>query len=106
MSDSDSLNKNDSEAFLKLEHDLVSANVNVAKLAILDMMKEQNKKIVIDMGKVQQIDPYGVSLLVAASNSIRRSGKILKLINVPLSLMEIFDFFRMNKHFAIEFQNA
>jgi len=59
------------------------------------------RKLTIDLSHVQMMDSAGLGLLIAAHNSLRKSGGELAVIHATHDLLELFRTMRMHQHFSI-----
>ncbi|MDE3056901.1 MAG: STAS domain-containing protein [Bacteroidota bacterium] len=70
--------------------------------AVNDLLKKENKRLVIDLGKVTYMNSTAIGVLVSAHTSYaNRSGNIV-LCNVNKSINNIFVITKLSMIFAIE----
>lgn len=81
------------------EVDLYSSP-NLRKV-LLDLTKAQNKRILVDLGKVKYMDSSGVATLVETLQQIGKYGGKLKLANLKDAVKDVFELSRLDKVFDI-----
>jgi anti-anti-sigma factor len=57
-----------------------------------------------DLGAVDMVDSSGIGLLVAVYNTLKKSGGVLRVVNVRPEIYECLTIIRLNRIFAIEKQ--
>ena len=65
-------------------------------------MHEHPGPLVIDLSRVELIDSVGIGLLIAAHNSLSKTGERLVLENINPDLAGLLRTMRLDKHFVIE----
>jgi anti-anti-sigma factor len=81
---------------------------NIAGPAAQDFMKELKPllsegitRLVIDLSTVQLIDSMGLSVLVAAHNSLQKIDSQLEITNVSENILKLMKEMRLDRHFLI-----
>lgn len=86
---------------IKPTSDLKGEYTQELKQNLLDLLRKEDHKIILDMSKVKAIDGQGFALLVGAFKSIDRAGGIFEIKNVAGKLRPLFDYSRLNRYFQI-----
>ena len=58
-------------------------------------------KMIVDLQNVRMMDSAGLGLLIAAHNSLQKTGGNLSVIHASQDLLELFQSMRMHQHFSI-----
>ncbi|MEW6288870.1 MAG: STAS domain-containing protein [Thermodesulfobacteriota bacterium] len=81
---------------------------NIAGPVAQDFMKELKPllsegvtRLVIDLSAVQLIDSMGLSVLVAAHNSLQKIDSQLEITNVSENILKLMKEMRLDRHFLI-----
>lgn len=57
--------------------------------------------LIVDLCNVRMMDSAGLGLLIAAHNSLKKTGGHLSVIHATQDLLELFHTMRMHQHFSI-----
>ena len=69
--------------------------------ALLEMTKDHNKAILVDLAKVKYMDSSGVATLVEALQQVGKYDGKLKLVNLREAVKNVFELSRLDKVFDI-----
>ncbi len=83
------------------DRDIVATTVPGLRSVMLRMLSEGVRHLTIDLSQVQMVDSGGIGLLIAAHNSLRRTGGSLELTRVAPEIQDLFRSMRMDRHFRI-----
>ncbi len=83
------------------EGDLVSATAQLLRQKMLTAINEDPSGLTIDLGNVRILDSVGLGVLVAAHNTLSRSGAALSLVNVSNEIGSLLKAMRLEQHFSI-----
>ena len=61
----------------------------VVRNTVRDLLKEDNKKIILNLGDVNYIDSSGIGELVSTYTTVTNSGGQLKLLNLTKKIQEL-----------------
>ncbi len=84
------------------EKDIVSEEINVLKLEIIELIEEEVMDIVLDLKSVNMIDSSGIGVIITTRNSLAKSNKKLKVINIEKDILRMFKIMKLERHFEIE----
>jgi anti-anti-sigma factor len=80
---------------------IVSANVAHLRTAIKGLITEGCSSITFDLTGVEIVDSTGIGLLIAAHNSLLKTGGTLAVINTSKDILDLFKAMRLDQHFSI-----
>lgn len=83
------------------EGDMVAATLPELRLKVRGIVAEGVRELVIDLSDVQMVDSSGIGLLIAAHNSLCKTGGQLAITNASAELLELFKTLRMHQRFSI-----
>jgi serine/threonine-protein kinase RsbW len=83
------------------EKGLVASVAQQYRLQLQSLVEEGTRDLVIDLAGVEMIDTAGLSLLVEASDSLRKAGGKLTVMNASKDIFEFLKIMRMDHHIAI-----
>lgn len=83
------------------EGDLVSATAQLLRQKMLTAINEDPSGLTVDLGNVRILDSVGLGVLVAAHNTLSRSGASLSLVNVSNEIGSLLKAMRLEQHFSI-----
>jgi anti-anti-sigma factor len=69
-----------------------------------DLLKEVEsgvKRLVVDLNDVQMVDSVGIGVLVAAHNSLSKTGGQMAVSNVSQDIFNLFKVMRLDQHFEV-----
>lgn len=87
---------------IKPGKDITAAKANQIRAKLLKIMEQEINNIILDFSDVKKIDPVGLSIILAAYNTQKNTGKSLSLVNVPKKLYHLFKTIHLNRHFNLE----
>lgn len=82
--------------------DIVASIAESLRARLREVMHEHPGPLAIDLAQVELIDSVGIGLLIAAHNSLAKSGGRLVLQHVNPDLAGLLRTMRLDKHFTIE----
>ena len=88
-------------AILCPEGDVVAENEPRLRAALRTLAASGVRDVMIDLKNVRMIDSCGLGLLIAAHNSLHKTGGRLSVIHASADLMDLFRMMRMHQHFSI-----
>lgn len=91
-----------SQATITLEKDLVASLVPDLKSTMKNLLQEGVTHMDIDFSQVNIVDSTGIGCLIAAHNSLSKSGGGLTIFGVSGDIYELFSSMRLNRHFTIK----
>ncbi|HTS46530.1 MAG TPA: STAS domain-containing protein [Bryobacteraceae bacterium] len=80
---------------------IVAASIPELRSTLREIVGQGVEDLVIDLAEVHMVDSGGIGLLVAAFNSLRKTGGRLALIHASAELLELFQTMRMHQHFSV-----
>jgi anti-anti-sigma factor len=80
---------------------IVAATIPELRAELRGIVSEGIRDLVVDLAGVRMVDSSGIGLLMAAHNSLRRSGGQLTIVNASTDLLELFRSMRMHQHFSV-----
>lgn len=81
--------------------DVVASMTNGFRAELISLIHDAPQALVIDLAGVEIVDSVGISVLIAAHNSLVHKGGKLKIINITTDLNNLFRSMRLNNHFDI-----
>ncbi|MEO8658916.1 MAG: STAS domain-containing protein [Bryobacteraceae bacterium] len=81
--------------------DVVADSETELRRRLRELVASGVRKLTIDLSNVQMMDSAGLGLLIAAHNSLSKSGGELTVIHATHDLLELFRTMRMHQHFSI-----
>lgn len=95
-------NNNNSIALIELAEQVIGgADAMDFSGKISEMISSGAKKVILDLHKVDIINSSGFGMIVAAHTTMRKSGGILILIQVPARVVKLLDMTRLSSIFTI-----
>ncbi len=82
-------------------NDIISSNTEDLKTNISTLVEDGVKELNFDLKNVEVVDSSGLSVLIAAQNSLKKVGGNLNLVNVSENIAKLFRMMRLDKHFGI-----
>jgi len=83
------------------EGDLVSATAAKLRQSLLEAITEDPSGLTVDLINVRILDSVGLGVLVAAHNTLGRSGTSLCVANVSSEIFSLLKAMRLEQHFSI-----
>ena len=94
--------REDNKAVLRPGGDnIVAATIPALRAKMRAIVEEGVQELVIDLTDVRMVDSSGIGLLIAAHNSLRKSGGTLAVIQASAEILELFRTMRMHQHFSV-----
>jgi anti-anti-sigma factor len=82
--------------------DIVASTTVALRQRIKDILAEHPGSLTIDLSRVELVDSVGIGLLIAAHNTLDKTGGQLALTNVKPELAALLRTMRLDKHFSIQ----
>ncbi|MBW2107454.1 MAG: STAS domain-containing protein [Deltaproteobacteria bacterium] len=89
------------EKVIKPGKDIVASMADGFRKDLLKEVGQGVKKLVIDLQGVQMVDSVGIGVLVAAYNSLSRTGGTMAVSNVCEDVYKLFKTMRLDQHFEV-----
>ena len=89
------------ETSLKPEKNINESTAEAFNTKLLNEIEKNIDELVIDMIDVQEIDPVGLGLLIAAKKLMRKSDGLMMLTNVSTDIFNLFKAMRLDHYFDI-----
>ena len=80
---------------------LVAAVVPELRSALRAVVAKGVDELTIDFSHIEMVDSSGLGLLIAAHNSVAKSGGRLAVIHVREEILKLFRSMRIHQHFAV-----
>ncbi len=91
----------DSIPILDVAGEMVIYDAHELKTAVLDLLAQQKKRIIVNMEKVVYIDSSGIGALVSSLSTLKKQGGGLAIINVHGVVKDVFTLTRLHQLFSI-----
>jgi anti-sigma B factor antagonist len=90
-------------AVLRLEPkvDLVASTVEAQRAAFTRALEAEKGAVVLDLGRVEQLDSLGITLILGLFKSCQKSGVPFSIEGVRPDLMRVFRLFNLPKYFPV-----
>ena len=75
------MERRDRDCLVAMEVDLTAALVPSLQAALKAEIKAGAARVVVDLSRAAMLDSSGIGLLIALSNSLRRAGGTLEVVN-------------------------
>lgn len=95
------ITKKDDLTIIRPGGDIVASVVENFKTLIQDALRDSPGPLAIDLSGTSMIDSMGIGLLIAAHNTLGKSGEKLQLLNPNQDILTLFRTMRLDKHFQI-----
>jgi anti-anti-sigma factor len=89
------------KAVVITQGDLVASIIQDLRAQLTSLVSDGLKELVIDLSGSEIVDSLGIGLLIAAHNSLQKSGGKLAVIHASNDLLSLFRALRMDQHFSI-----
>jgi anti-anti-sigma factor len=90
-----------SAAVVHPEGDLVAANLPVLRTKLREMAATGIRQLTLDLAATQMVDSSGIGLLIAAHNSLKKTGGGLTVIHASKDILDLFRTMRIHQHFSV-----
>lgn len=95
------IDRQNSEAVLTLAENLVASTVGDARQVMKQLILEGVSVLTVDLSNVVMIDSMGIGTLVAAHNSLAKTGGKLLVVNAQPEIFDLFKSMRLDRHFSV-----
>lgn len=89
------------QSHLQFTSDIVAAQVPELRQQIRALVESSEGGLVLDFTHVHMVDSIGIGLLIAVYNTLRKTGRELRLVHVSPDVFDLFRTMRMHQHFSI-----
>jgi anti-anti-sigma factor len=80
---------------------IVAATIPELRLEMRGILDQGIRELVIDLSGVRMVDSSGLGLLIAAHNSLRKTGGTFAVIHASEDILALFRSMRMHQHFSV-----
>ena len=88
-------------AVVQPEGDLAGAHVPVFRARLREVVSSGILHLTVDLTGVQSVDSSGIGLLVAAHNSLKKSGGDLAITHASKDILDLLRTMRIHQHFSV-----
>ncbi len=96
------ISRQDDQVVITPQQDIVASVAADLRLMLKEQIDQGCRELVLDLRQVEMIDSTGIGLLIAAHNSLNKSGGKLKAINLSQDLQGLFKNMRLDQHFTVQ----
>ena len=89
------IEQNDKQGSVKLMGDLTAVLVPDLQTGLKQMLNGGTSEVVFDLAKTAMLDSSGIGLLIAAANSLARSGGKVRVTNVSPDILRLLQSMRL-----------
>lgn len=93
--------KDGTQATVVMEGDLTAALVPELKPLLKQLIDEGTKQLAFDLSRTGLVDSSGIGLLIAAHNSMGKSGGRLVVTGASPEIVHLFKTMRLDRHFGM-----
>ncbi len=93
--------ENGTEAVIQPDVDLVSTALPALRSEIREMVNSGVQHLTVDLAKVRMVDSSGLGLLIAAHNSLKKTGGSLAVVQASEDILRLFKTMRIHQHFSV-----
>ncbi|MBF0224764.1 MAG: STAS domain-containing protein [Desulfobacterales bacterium] len=93
--------KNGNNVMVKPGRDVVASMVNEFRDELHTLVQESSGEITIDLTGVEMVDSVGIGVIIATHNSLNKTGRKLRVINVSKEIYSLFTTMRLDRHFEV-----
>jgi anti-anti-sigma factor len=83
------------------EGDIVAVSIGELRATLRDAVAHGATDLVLDLSEVRMVDSSGLGLLIAAHNSLEKTGGRLQVNHVSKDLLDLFKSMRLHQHFSV-----
>ena len=81
--------------------DVVASVVQTLKPKLKELVHDGVDTMVFDLARATIVDSIGIGLLVAAHNSVQKTGGAISVIHASRELVDLFKSLRLDQRFAV-----
>jgi anti-anti-sigma factor len=81
--------------------DIVASMAGTLKPRLKNMVHDGVDTLVFDLARTTMVDSVGIGLIVAAHNSVQKSGGSISVIHASKDLLDLFKALRLDQHFSV-----
>ena len=93
--------KNGSQVEITPAGDIISSTRDELKNELLQLISDGAAQVTIDLQNVKKIDSTGLSVFIAAYNTLKEKEGVLELRNVNETIKKLFTLTRLDRYVAI-----
>jgi anti-sigma B factor antagonist len=86
---------------IKPGKDIVASMADAFKKKLLKVLDKGQTELIIDLAGVEMVDAVGLGVMVAAHNSLNKTGGKLTVTNVSHDIYGLFEAMRLDQHFEV-----
>lgn len=83
------------------EGDLTAAKLPAFRSRLREIVASGVLRLTVDLSGVRSVDSSGIGLLVAAHNSLKKSGGELAVIHASKDILDLLRTMRIHQHFSV-----
>lgn len=87
---------------IKPGKDITAPNADSLKKKLHKATAQGTVNLTLDFAGVKKIDPVGLSVIIAAHNTLKNAGGKLKLKNVSDEFSNLFGTIQLDQHFELQ----
>jgi anti-anti-sigma factor len=91
----------DGKAVLRPAGDVVAATVPELRTAMKEAVGTGAQHMVVDLSNTRMVDSSGLGLLIAAHNSLQKTGARLSVIHATADILQLFRTMRIHQRFSV-----
>jgi anti-anti-sigma factor len=81
--------------------DVTAAVVEILKPQLKELVRDGVDTLVFDLAHASMVDSVGIGLLVAAHNSVQKSGGSISVVGASTDLADLFKALRLDQRFTV-----
>ena len=89
------LERNDQNGLVRLNGDLTAVLIPELQVALKELLSHGVHELVFDMNATAMLDSSGIGLLIAAANSLAKTGGALRVTNVGPDIFRLLQSMRL-----------
>ena len=89
------IDRKDQQGFVKLTGDLTATGVPELQCGLKEALDGGVRELVFDLASTAMLDSSGIGLLIAASNSLSRSGGKVRVTNASQDILHLLQSMRL-----------
>jgi anti-anti-sigma factor len=95
------MSQTDTQGTVVFTGDVVASGAEALRQRLREAMASSPAALTLDMAAVAMVDSVGLGLLIAAHNSLAKSGGRLCLVNVSEGIRKLLRAMRLDRHFQV-----